>query len=116
MPLHRIYHAPGAFTDEQKQGLAKAITDIYVEKVNLPPFYALVLFVELPKSSFFVGGKPDDKFVRIGVQHIARQFDGLDSKKRFLDLYEATIAPFIKDLGYDWEVSEWQPVWDFAKA
>ncbi|KAH7723639.1 hypothetical protein AAVH_08745 [Aphelenchoides avenae] len=105
MPLHRIYHAAGAFTDEQQQGLAQAITDIYVEKVGLPPFYVVVLFVEVAKESFFIGGEPTDKFVRITVQHIARQFENDEQKKGFLDLYEGTIAPFIKERGFDWEVS-----------
>lgn len=107
MPLHRIYHAAGAFTDEQQQGLAQAITDIYVEKVGLPPFYVVVLFVEVAKESFFIGGEPTDKFVRITVQHIARQFENDEQKKGFLDLYEGTIAPFIKERGFDWEVTNW---------
>ncbi|KAH7696574.1 hypothetical protein AAVH_36355, partial [Aphelenchoides avenae] len=105
MPLHRIYHAVGAFTDEQKHGLAQAITDVYVDKVGLPPFYVNVFFIEIPKSNFFIGAKPTDKFVRITVQHIARQFENDEQKKGFMDLYEGAIAPFIKERGFDWETS-----------
>ncbi|KAH7696573.1 hypothetical protein AAVH_36354 [Aphelenchoides avenae] len=104
MPLHRIYHANGAFTDDQKQDLATAITDVYVSR-GLPAFYVVVLFVPLEKDSFFIGGKGTDKFVRITVQHLARHFDSKEQGRKFLDIYEAAIAKYIKEQGYDWEVS-----------
>lgn len=104
MPLHRIYHAAGAFTDDQKQGLAQAITDIYVNGVGLPAFYVVVLFVPMDKSSLLIGGEKTERFVRITVQHIARPFVDPERRKHFMEMYEAAIAPHIKDRGFDWEV------------
>ena len=38
----------------------------------LPKFYVVVTFVEAEEDSFFIGGKPNSKFVRIVTQHLAR--------------------------------------------
>lgn len=68
--------------------------------MSLPPFYVNVFFIESPKSNFFIGGKPTDKFIT--VEHIVRQFENDEQKKGFLDLCEGAIAPFIKERGFDW--------------
>ena len=39
---------------------------------QLPPFYVVVVFLDVDDSSFFIGGKPNNKFVRIVSQHLAR--------------------------------------------
>ena len=104
MPLHRIFHNPTAFTAAEKQALTERITALYTA-VGLPPFYVVVLFVPVEKDNFFVGGKTVDNFVRIVVQHLARQIPSKALKKNFSDKYEAALEPFIKAKGYDWEVS-----------
>jgi phenylpyruvate tautomerase PptA (4-oxalocrotonate tautomerase family) len=71
MPLHRIFVPTGLYTPEDKAALAQAITDVYA---GLPPFYVVVLFIDLEPSSFFVGGKTTERMVRISVEHIARNF------------------------------------------
>lgn len=73
MPLHRWFVPPTLYSREDKAAIAAAITSIYTG-LGLPAFYVLVLFVPVDKDDFYVGGKPDDKFVRIGIEHIARQF------------------------------------------
>ncbi|OQV13679.1 hypothetical protein BV898_12073 [Hypsibius exemplaris] len=105
MPLHRIFHHPSAFTQAEKQSLTERITEIYTGGAGLPPFYVVVLFISVNTEDFFVGGKTTDKFVRIVVQHLARQIPNKEGKKAFSDKYEAAIAPFIKDKGFDWEVA-----------
>ena len=106
MPLHRIYHTPGQFTNEQKKGLAAAITEIYTSSKGpqLPAFYVVVLFVPIEEQDFFVGGETTKNFVRITVQHIARHFENKEQANGFLDYYEGALAPFIKEQGFDWEV------------
>lgn len=104
MPLHRIWYAPGTFSDEDKEKLAEGITKLYTS-FGLPPFYVVVLFLPLEEKDFFVGGKKNtNKFVRIIVQHIARHFDTYKQADGFLDRYEAVLAPFIKERGLEWEV------------
>ena len=58
MPLHRIYHTPGQFTQEQKKGLATAITEFYTSSQGpqLPAFYVLVFFIPIEEENFYLGG------------------------------------------------------------
>jgi phenylpyruvate tautomerase PptA (4-oxalocrotonate tautomerase family) len=73
MPLHRIFHTPGTFSEEDKQEMAKRITDFYVKMAGLPAFYVYVMFVPLEPQDFYVGGKPNvgGKFVRLLVDHVS---------------------------------------------
>ncbi|UJR07850.1 hypothetical protein I4U23_012133 [Adineta vaga] len=103
MPLHRIYHPPSAFSAADKAALSESITALYTGR-GLPAFYVVVLFIPIESDSFFVGGKLTEKFIRIVVQHLARQIPTEEGKKVFSDKYENVIAPFIKEKGFDWEV------------
>jgi phenylpyruvate tautomerase PptA (4-oxalocrotonate tautomerase family) len=103
VPLWKIYHPMGAYTKEDKQALSKRITDIY-SQVPLPKFYVDVVFQEVSEDSFYVGGEPAQNFVRIQMDHIARQLTSEAAKTKFLARVEGAIAPFIKDRGYDWEL------------
>ena len=51
------------------QAIAEGITTVY--KV-LPKFYVVVVFIDVDKDSFYIGGKSNDRFVRIVTQHLAR--------------------------------------------
>ncbi|KAI1703997.1 putative oxalocrotonate tautomerase enzyme domain-containing protein [Ditylenchus destructor] len=104
MPLHRIYVPEGLFTEEDKKKLAQGITDIYTD-AGLPAFYVYIVFISIKKDSYYVGGKASDKFVRISIQHGARSFESWEVGKKFMDLYEKKLAPFIKERGLDWEVA-----------
>jgi phenylpyruvate tautomerase PptA (4-oxalocrotonate tautomerase family) len=108
MPLHRIYHpssGPLAFTPSEKEALSRRITEIYTERAQLPAFYVVVLFIPIEEDSLFVGGEKNDKFVRIHIQHMARQFSNQDAVDGFFARYEEALEPFIKAKGLDWEVS-----------
>jgi hypothetical protein len=57
-------------------------------------------------EDYFVSGKPNtEHFVRISVQHVARHMPMDIQRKRFFERYENALAPFIKEKGFDWEVS-----------
>jgi phenylpyruvate tautomerase PptA (4-oxalocrotonate tautomerase family) len=81
MPLWKIYHPENAFSDEDKQAIAQRITAVYGD---LPRFYVGVVFEAVARTSFFIGGEPADDFVRISVDHIARQIRDEETKTRFL--------------------------------
>lgn len=107
MPLYNIYHPVGAYTTEDKAEFTKRIVDIYPN--NIPRFYVVILFHELAKEDFWVGAVSHDKFVRIRCDHFARHTVGPDRNAVFgadhlMDRLEKSIAPFVKDRGYDWEV------------
>lgn len=73
MPLHRLFVPPTLYSAQDRKDIAAAITDLYKPE-KLPPFYVLVLFIDVPATHFFVSGQSNDKFLRIGIEHIARQF------------------------------------------
>ncbi|KAJ7438129.1 putative oxalocrotonate tautomerase [Mycena galericulata] len=101
MPLHRFFTPKGLYSPEDKASIARAVTAVYSQ---LPPFYVVVLFIEIDSESFFVGGEATDKFLRIGVEHIARNFSDDTVKRQFMDRYEQALEPFTKGRGIDWEV------------
>jgi phenylpyruvate tautomerase PptA (4-oxalocrotonate tautomerase family) len=100
MPLWKVYHPVGAYSAEDKRALAKRITAVYS---SLPRFYVNIIFQEIPEDSFYVGGEPSRQFVRIHMDHIARQLTSEAAKAKFLAKAENAIAPFVKDRGYNWE-------------
>ena|SRR5579871_277702 len=101
MPLWKFYHPEGAFSAEDKKAIAERITGIYS---MLPQFYVGVVFQEVPKTSFFIGGEAADDFVRIWVDHIARQFGDDDRRAKFLAAVNQALGPFISDRGLRWEM------------
>ncbi|KAJ7202141.1 putative oxalocrotonate tautomerase [Mycena pura] len=101
MPLHRFFVPKGLYSTEDKAAIATAVTGVYSQ---LPAFYVVVLFIELEHENFFVGGKSNHRFLRIGVEHIARNFRDDQHKRAFLSRYERALEPFTKARGIDWEI------------
>ncbi|KAF7978617.1 hypothetical protein HWV62_45362 [Athelia sp. TMB] len=101
MPLHRLYTPTGLYSDQDRKDIAAAITEVYK---SLPRFYVVVLFIDLPTTHYFVSGQNETKFLRIGVEHLARHFPDEVSKRKFMDRYEAAIEPWTKGRGIDWEI------------
>src|SRR5262249_30865780 len=99
-PLWKVYHPVGAYSAEDKGALSKRITAVYS---SLPKFYVSVIFEEVPDESFYIGGEPTRQFIRIQMDHIARQLTSEAAKANFLARVEDAIAPFMKDRGYNWE-------------
>jgi len=100
MPLWKIYHPENAFTEQDKKSIAEGLTAIY----PLPKFYVGVVFEQIPKHSFYIGGEAADDFVRIWVDHIARQMDNDAIKERFFAAVNKLFAPFTTDRGLRWEL------------
>ncbi|MET8874300.1 tautomerase family protein [Nocardia sp. NPDC004604] len=97
MPLWHIYHSADTFTAEDKQNFAKDITAYYAH-FGLPEFYAVALFHEVPADSFYVGGVPTPS-VRITIDHLARQVDDPDMRKRMSERLHDLMAPYTHDRG-----------------
>jgi phenylpyruvate tautomerase PptA (4-oxalocrotonate tautomerase family) len=102
MPLWRIDCPEGAYSAEDKREFAEQITNQYAE-VGLPRFYVNVLFTELPKESFLIGGIPAEDFVRISIDEIARSVpDGAQAD--WMKRIRKTVAQFTTERGFRWEV------------
>ncbi len=104
MPLWKVYHPAGAYNVEDKNMLSERITSIYAS-IPIPKFYVVVIFEETAESSCFVGGKPHNKFIRFKVDQIARTLPGPVIREWWIKTIDDIIAPFVRDRGYDWEVS-----------
>lgn len=104
MPYWEIFTPENAYTPEDKERLSADLTKVYVDFVNLPEFYVVVRFHEMPENTMYVGGKAKNNFVRIVVDHIARQMDDPEFRKLAMSVFEDTIAPYVRDRGFDWEV------------
>ncbi|KAB0495766.1 tautomerase family protein [Pseudomonas vancouverensis] len=101
MPLWKVYHPEHAFSIEDKHAIAQRITGIYRD---LPPFYVGVVFEAVAKSSYYIGGEPADDFVRISVDHIARQMKDDETKQRFLGAVTKLLTPYLSERGLRWEM------------
>ncbi|KAJ3795496.1 putative oxalocrotonate tautomerase, partial [Lentinula aff. detonsa] len=118
MPFHRFYCSPNLYTKEEKQAIAQAITKFYS---RLPPFLVLVNFIDVDKDNFYVGGEPNDKYLRINVQHSANPVQTyvpmhfLEAisfhlimcnycRRAWVEAYEKALEPFTKGKGIGWEL------------
>jgi phenylpyruvate tautomerase PptA (4-oxalocrotonate tautomerase family) len=101
MPLWNIYHPVGAYTTEDKHEMAKRITAVYI----IPKFYVGILFHEVPRESFYMGGEPRDNFVRFRLDQFARHIstDKVWTESWLRRMNEA-IEPFVQRRGYNYEL------------
>ena len=102
MPLWHIYTPEGVYSDDDKTAFARGITDIY-ERYGLPRFYVSVMFHELAPNAFFIGGEQTGDFVRISIDHIARQVEPSRRLSAMQSINKA-IDPFVKDRGLRSEI------------
>ncbi|GAW06802.1 4-oxalocrotonate tautomerase [Lentinula edodes] len=103
MPFHRLYCSVNLYSKEEKQAIARSITELYA-RVPIPRFYVVVNFIEVGQDDCYVGGEPNTRFLRISVQHLARNLQTVEEKRNFMERYEKTLEPYTKDKGIDWEV------------
>jgi hypothetical protein len=80
MPLWRVFSHPSAFNTEQRRGLAKSITKLYVDR-GLPAFYVNVIFIDVGDDKVWIGGEPKTNFVRIAIEQIARTMPNPDTEE-----------------------------------
>lgn len=66
-------------------------------------FYASIVFHELPRNSFFVGGKATNDFVRIWIDQIARATAPV-RRAWWLERVNTALNAFARERGYRWEV------------
>jgi phenylpyruvate tautomerase PptA (4-oxalocrotonate tautomerase family) len=104
MPLWNIDHPAGAFSDDDKAAISKGLADLY-SQIPIPKFYVVTIFREAPKDSMYVGGVLNNNFIRFTVDHIARTLPGPVYRQWWMKTCDAIVAPYVKDKGFDWEIS-----------
>lgn len=94
MPLYILYHDADSFTPDEKQRVAKGITDAHCTATGIPAFLVKVVLHAGEKGSLYTGGVVDQKSLRL-VGNIRRGRD-TEHKRELLKLqYEALKA--VKD-------------------
>jgi phenylpyruvate tautomerase PptA (4-oxalocrotonate tautomerase family) len=104
MPLWKIYHPVGAYSAQDKKEFAEKVTAMY-SWIPIPKSYVVMIFEEVAADSFYVGGASHCKFVRRKLEHMARTLPGLTIREWWVKAVDQLIAPYVKDRGYDWEVT-----------
>src|SRR5712664_4866398 len=104
MPLWNIYHPVGAYSAQDKKEFAEKVTAMY-SQIPIPKFYVVMIFEEVAADSFYVGGVSRGKFVRLKLEHMARTWPGPIVREWWVEAVDQLIAPYVRDRGYDWEVT-----------
>jgi phenylpyruvate tautomerase PptA (4-oxalocrotonate tautomerase family) len=104
MACWEIFAPENAYTAREQEQLSEAITSMYVNYAHLPKFYVVVIFHEKPTYSIYVGGKAVNNFVRIRIDHFARQLDTAEVRAACMAVIEEKLAPLVKERGFNWEV------------
>ena len=104
MPMWHIYHPAGTYTAQEKREFAAQITSLYADLIELPRFYVSVVFHEFSAQDFFVGGEPDNGYVRIWIDHIARRTPEPGKRRWWMNTLNQELAPFLKDRELRWEI------------
>ena len=64
-----------------------------------------MIFEEVAADSVYVGGVSHGKFVRFKLEHMARTLPGPVVREWWVKAVDQLIAPYVRDRGYDWEVT-----------
>jgi phenylpyruvate tautomerase PptA (4-oxalocrotonate tautomerase family) len=104
MPLWKVYHPVGAYSAQDKKEFAEQVTAMY-SRIPIPKFYVVMIFEEVAADSVYVGGVSHGKFVRLKLEHMARTLPGPVVREWWVKAVDQLIAPYVRDRGYDWEVT-----------
>ena len=64
-----------------------------------------MIFEEVAAELSDVGGASHGKFVRLKLEHMARTLPGPIVREWWVKAVDQLIAPYVRDRGYDWEVT-----------
>lgn len=102
MPLIRMYLARDILSPGEKQALSAKLTRMY-SSVGLPSFYVNVLFLETSPDCTYVGGEPQERFVRICIEHIALHFPSDEHKRAYMEGLDKILLRFLDGKRCRWE-------------
>ena len=94
----------GACSAQDKKKFAEQVTAMY-SRIPIPKFYVVMIFEEVVADSVYVGGVSYGTFVRLKLEHMARTLPGPVVREWWVKTVDQLIAPYVKDRGFDWEVT-----------
>lgn len=112
MPKWTFQVSKGALTREDKQKLAKGMSNIY-QTYGLPAFYAHVHFIEFGPDDFWSGGEPSGPSATISIYHAAANVRNKEEGEMFLKALDDVVRPVLKPKGMRWESNIYETPRDF---
>ena len=104
MPMWNVHHPKGTYSARERQEFAAQVTALYAESLGLPRFYVSVTFHECSPDEFFIGGEPNDRYVSISIDHVARQTPDPERRRWWMEQIHKKLARFLGDRGLHWEI------------
>ncbi|KAH7165209.1 putative oxalocrotonate tautomerase [Dactylonectria macrodidyma] len=102
MPKWVFHHSKGSFTREDKEKLAKGMSNIYTT-FGLPAFFAHVHFIELTEDEMWTGGKPSPLSATISIYHAAANIRSVGEGEEFQKALDDVVRPVLKPKNIRWE-------------
>ncbi|RSL97557.1 hypothetical protein CDV31_012970 [Fusarium ambrosium] len=102
MPKWVFQHTKGAFTHEDKEKLAKGMSNIYTT-FGLPAFFAHVQFISFDPDEFWTGGEPAHDSVTISIYHAAANIRTGFEGESLMKALDDVVRPVLKPKGLTWE-------------
>jgi len=106
MPVLQVYFPAGSLIDERKAALAQRLTDVLLAmeggaKTEGGRAFATVLFTEVPKSDWWVGGSTDSTYVAPPGKFLVRVSvpEGYMNKSHKSDVHSAVNAAICDVVG-----------------
>jgi phenylpyruvate tautomerase PptA (4-oxalocrotonate tautomerase family) len=90
MPIYQVSSPKGLLTTDQRQLIARAITEAHVEFTGAPPVFVHVFFNELPPGIAYSAGELDTKVS--GIQGAIRAGRTLDAKQKLIKSITASYS------------------------
>lgn len=93
MPTYFVTAPLGRLTAQQKERMAADITHVHCAVTAAPAYFAQVIFNDVPKGNYFVGGRALQGQEHVYVHgHIRAGRDAATKEKLVLDLMHAVAA------------------------
>src|ERR1700689_4455336 len=106
MPVLQVYFPAGSLIDERKAALAQRLTDVLLTmeggaKTAGGRAFATVLFTEVPKSDWWVGGSTDSTYVAPPGKFLVRVSvpEGYMNKTHKTEVHAAVNAAIVASAG-----------------
>lgn len=99
MPLYILYHDVDALTSDEKQMIARGITDAHVKATGIAPFLVKVVLRGGGKGELYTGGVVDQKSLRL-VGNV-RQGRDTEHKRALLRLLYESLRAVKHDSEYN---------------
>ncbi|KZP06346.1 hypothetical protein FIBSPDRAFT_902879 [Athelia psychrophila] len=99
MPLYILYHDVDALTIEEKQKVAKGITNAHVQATGIAPFLVKVVLHSSAIGELYTGGEIDRKTLRL-VGNVRKRTD-VERKRELFRLHYENLRAVIPDPDYN---------------